>query len=840
MSRQQPVTKRSLGYWVRNSDRKLQLVLLLVVVVTVFARVLPLEMQKRIVNEAINMRKLDLLFTYCAIFAVSVLSASGLKYAINLLQTRIGERALANLRKELYAHIITLPVPFYRKTPSGMVISALVTELSSVGDFVGMAVAVPITNLLTLGSFAAYLFYLNPILGAVSLAVYPLALAVVPRLQGKANEKNKQRVDRTREMSNTIGEAVRGIHEIHGHGSYALESAKFDAQTESLFGIRILWNLYRYGAKVLNNFFVNLGPLIVFVLGGYLSITGRLDLGALVAFLSAQEKLYDPWKELIDFYQLYQDATVRYARTMEAFDIEAEGNLLPQGREALRLEPSVDVKHVNYVTDSGLRLLSDVSVTLAPGELLALVGFSGSGKSTLAMCVNQLYHYSTGHVTIGGQEVEGLTKLDLARNVGYVAQSPLIFNGSIRDNLVYAVRAANNGDADSAPSRDDLINVLQQSGLFSDVLRFGLRAKLPQADTRAGGQREKLPARLVRIRAKFQEEFGGTLADFVEFFDPGEYLRYATVRDNLMFATPLADDFDAATLHTCPDFRSFLAKAGLEGRLMQLGAELASSTVDILGGLPPEAIFFQQSPVPPEEFDDVSALVARMARTPLAQLPPADRDRLLALGLSFIPGIHKMAALTQQLERAILAGRELFRSTLGESRTGDFAFYEPNQYIPALSTLDNILFGRVKTDSEHAQEIIGQSVMQLLIEEDLLETVVEIGMDHQVGVGGDRLSGGQRQKLAIARVLLKKPAVLILDEATSALDNRSQARIQGLLKRSLRGRTTVISVVHRLDTIKDYDSVAVMKAGRIVEHGSYDDLMAKKGALYELVTGRTA
>jgi ABC-type multidrug transport system fused ATPase/permease subunit len=120
----------------------------------------------------------------------------------------------------------------------------------------------------------------------------------------------------------------------------------------------------------------------------------------------------------------------------------------------------------------------------------------------------------------------------------------------------------------------------------------------------------------------------------------------------------------------------------------------------------------------------------------------------------------------------------------------------------------------------------------------LLETIVEIGMEFQVGSKGDRLSGGQRQKLAIARVFLKAPRVLIMDEATSALDNKSQARIQSLLDTRWKGRSTLIAVVHRLDIIKSYDKIAVMKAGRIGEIGAYDDLIAKKGMLYELIYGK--
>jgi ABC-type multidrug transport system fused ATPase/permease subunit len=157
------------------------------------------------------------------------------------------------------------------------------------------------------------------------------------------------------------------------------------------------------------------------------------------------------------------------------------------------------------------------------------------------------------------------------------------------------------------------------------------------------------------------------------------------------------------------------------------------------------------------------------------------------------------------------------------------------EYIYSESILNNIFFGHTTSTSQQGEELINQSIIALLIEEDLLEAIIEIGLHYEVGNKGDRLSGGQQQKLAIARIFLKAPKILIMDEATSALDNKSQTRIQNLIETRWKKKKTVISVAHRLDTIKNYDKVAVMKAGRVLELGAYDELMARKGALYELV-----
>ncbi len=831
-----PVVKRSLYSWVFSGNVKLQIVLLFIIIFTVFARVVPLEMQKRIVNEAINLKDIDLLFVYCGIYLSAVITASGLKYLINILQNLISQRALAGMRKGLYHHILTLPLNFFRTTQPGMVVSSLVTELASPSNFVGMAVAVPVTNILTLLAFAGYLLWLNPLLAALSLAIYPLVIFLVPLLQKRVNIANKKRVEATRVMSSKIGEAIAGIHEIQGNGAYHIENQKYDRLVEKLMKIRIVWNRYRTGIKITNNFFVSLGPFLVFILGGFLAIKGRLELGSLVAFLSAQEKLYDPWKELIEFYQVYQDGMVNYKKTMDYFDVEQEYALEPYDRRPYELDGSLYVKDLSFRTESGIKLLDGISFSLKPGEHLALVGFSGSGKSTLGLCTGQLYKYTGGSLQIDDKEVSDLSKRDMTYNMGYVSQTPFIFDGNIEENILYSCAALmkeNLDDSgDTLPSLDDMIAVLHQTGLFVDVLRFGLNTILTHAE------HKNLISILIRVRKNFQLEFGQELADYVEFFAEDRYLYHSSVAENLTFGTANIESFVTENLMKNEYFLNFLNEADLTRPLLSLGAELSKQTVDILGNLPPDNLLFEQSPFAPDELDEYKALVWRLKKIKLHQLTTQDKEKLLEQALRFTPGKHKMVTLPTMIENLILEGRAMFKEKISVDSPDAFTFYDMSRYIFSHTILNNIFFGKMKTASPHAQEKIDQSIIQLLIEEDVLETIIEIGMQFQVGSKGDKLSGGQRQKLAIARVFLKRPRLLIMDEATSALDNKSQARIQNLLDSRWKGKSTLLSIIHRLDTIKNYNQIAVMKAGKIGEMGTYEELMAKKGMLYELIGGK--
>lgn len=828
------ITKRPLTYWIKKSDIKIQALLIGIILITVATRVLPLEMQKKIINQAISMRKIDLLLMYSGMYLAAVVSASLLKGVITLLQTYLGQRALAKMRKELYAHILTLPLSFFRKANPGMVVSSLVTELAPAGEYVGQSIAVPVTNILTLLSFAGYLFYLNPTMAAISMAIYPIVIILIPQLQKRSNRANKKRVDITRNLSSRINETISGIHEIHGNGSYKIENRKYSQFVEELFKIRIVWILYKQGIKVFNNFFQNLGPFLLFLVGGYLAIQGKFDLGALVAFLSAYEKIYDPWKELMDFYQVHNDASVRYERVMEYFDDIPEFKLETEGREPLTLKGDIQVQNLGFTVAGGIRLLKQVNMSLKPGEQMALVGFSGSGKSTLAQCISQLYKYTGGSVKIDGHEVVDMSKADIVHNTGVVAQDPYIFSGSLRENLLYSCTAVLEGDPkadEKMPTRDAMIESLQQAGIFVDVLRFGLNTVLdPEKD-------RELAERIVRIRKNFHTDFGSQLADSVEFYQDGEYLEYSTVMANIIFGNPNSDQYSPKNLSKNEAFKDFLAEAQLETPLLSLGREIARQTVDILGNMPMDEVFFEQSPIPSEKFEDYKKLVNHIENIPLQDLESNDREMLMHLAMTFIPGKHKMVVLPDLLRNLLLDGRKMFFDKVHRMMPNAFSFFNMTDYIKSQTILDNILFGKPKSDHPKVQDTINQSMIQLLIEEDLLEKVVEIGMEFDVGTKGDKLSGGQRQKLAIARTFLKNPPIMILDEATSALDNSSQNRIQTLLETKWKGKSTLISVIHRLDTIKNYDKIAVMKAGKLVEVGPYNELMNKKGILYELVHG---
>lgn len=834
------ITKRSLYYWVWYKNTRFQIMLVAIILITVAARVFPLEMQKRIINEAIGMKDMHALIVYCILYISAVVIAGALKYIINLLQGYIGFKTLQAIREQLFQHVLSLPLHFFRRSSPGQVISGLMAELEPMAGFAGSAISAPLVNILTFVAFAGYMFWLNPLLAALSVSLYPLEILFIPYLQKKYNKTNRVRTQTMRDVSGTIGESISGIHEVHGNGSFLLEGRKLGVGNDLLYRLNIRLNALKFGIKFINNFFQSLGPFLLFIVGGALAINGRFDLGALVAFLSAYEKVYDPWKELMDFYQLYQDTKVRYAQVMDYFDVEPEFDVMPRDRLPYSLDGTIDVQDVSYIVAGNIRLLDTMSIRVNPGEHMALVGFSGSGKTTLAKAIAQLLRYSGGRITIGGQEVGTLSKQDIARNIGVVAQHPFIFNGTLYDNLLYSCDAIalQSGDWDESrrPSLDRVIEVVQQVGLFVDVLSFGLRSSLDAK------MEPELVQSVINAREQFHILHGEDLYHDIEFIEEDTFLRYSTLAENIVFGAPEDPSYSFANLHTNPVFITFLESFNILESLVYVGRELAERVVELIqmSGFNDE--FFEHSILHRDEYETYAALVEdlmeheqKKGNANTIVLTTHERQLLLKLALRYTPSEHTLAAVPSTFPSRIPEIRKVFQEFIKIHAPHAFTFYCRASYLASLSLEDNIIYGHIKTDSAGAQERVQQRLNQLLILENALEKVLEKGLQFNVGSMGDRLSGGQRQKVALARAFLKEPPIFVLDEATSALDNASQSRIQNLLEKRWKGKSSVISVIHRLDTLKGYDKIAVLKAGKIIEQGTYEELLKQKGALYELI-----
>jgi putative ABC transport system ATP-binding protein len=254
----------------------------------------------------------------------------------------------------------------------------------------------------------------------------------------------------------------------------------------------------------------------------------------------------------------------------------------------------------------------------------------------------------------------------------------------------------------------------------------------------------------------------------------------------------------------------------------------------LFADLPAEHEFFEQySFISSADLPEFRAILGRIGRGGAEALSAADRTKLLSLPFKLIPARHRLDVIDEALQARLLEARQRFRVELPESAQREIAFFDADAYNAAASVQDNILFGKIAFGEGEAPTRIPVVLGEVVDALSLRQTIIDVGLDYNVGPGGSRLAAAQRQKAAIARALLKRPDLLILNEATAALEGAAQAAVNGGLREECAGRG-VIAVLHRASLARHFDRILVMSNGKLHEQGGFNDL-DHKGSLMSLL-----
>jgi ABC-type sugar transport system ATPase subunit len=325
------------------------------------------------------------------------------------------------------------------------------------------------------------------------------------------------------------------------------------------------------------------------------------------------------------------------------------------------------------------------------------------------------------------------------------------------------------------------------------------------------------------------------IADWVERFDASRYNRNATVAENLLFGTPVGRAFDVENLAANAYVRRVLRETGLYELLLRTGQKVAETMVELFSGLPPGHEFFAQySFIRQDDLPQYEAILARAGEVGLKGLAEDEREALIALPFRLIAARHRLGLIDENFEARVVEARRHFMAHLPRELHGSLELFDLARYNGAASLQDNILFGKIVTGQAGATVRITALVREVLDELGLRPLVVSIGLDYQVGVGGARLAVADRQKIALARALLKRPVLLVVDQATAPLDAASQLRVLEGVLRSRKGQG-VVWVLHRPELAERFDQVLVIERGKLSEHGRFAELKANGGTLHRLL-----
>ena len=445
-----------------------------------------------------------------------------------------------------------------------------------------------------------------------------------------------------------------------------------------------------------------------------------------------------------------------------------------------------------------------------PGEKLAIVGTAGGGTEALAEALVRLLWPDSGRISVKGRDLFDLPESITGRRIAYAASEAPLFQGSIRDNLLYVLKHAPLREVTYEGKREKLrlweIDEARKAGnpdfdIRSDWIDYAaagvdgpeaLFARIKhvlevvsvanESSTSACACRS-IPGAIRTSSSASRRSAtpcapGSTprdLSGLIEPFAQGRYNSEATVAENLLFGTPVGPALAGSELVANAYFRSVLKKFALDEALYRMGLEIARTAVELFRDLPPDHPFFQQLVfMSAEEIPDYQALLQRLEGRSFAEVSAADRDKIIRLSFFYVEPRFRFGLLDDALRATIVEARHSFHEHLPEALKGSIEPYDPKSYNKSASVLDNVLFGRIGHQHADGAEKVGIIVRRVLDEIGLSDEVFNIGLEFNVGVGGRRLLTAQRQKLHVARALLKRADILVFSRPFSALDSRGQ------------------------------------------------------------------
>jgi len=433
---------------------------LIAVILTAGVAVLPPLLFRALLDDAVPQKDTQLVLVL-AVAAVALAIASAL---LGLLQrwysARIGEGLIYDLRVALFDHVQRLPISFFTRTQTGSLMSRLNNDVIGAQQAVTGTLGTVISNVITLVITLAVMLGLEWRLTILTLIVLPAFIIPARRIGRKLQVATREGMQLNASMNNTVAERfnVAGALVVKLFGSHDRERELFGDRARRVRDIGVTTAMYSRVLFVALGFVAAVGTAVVYYLGGRLVIEDALSIGTVAAFVIYVGQIYQPLTQLTNARVDVMTALVSFERVFEVLDFpplidERPGAVdLPPAQGYVEFEhvwfrhppaavssiPSLEEGVVIADEDPSAWILRDVSFTVEPGELVALVGPSGAGKTTTALLVPRVHDVVGGRVLVDGHDVRDVTLDSLRDTVGMVMQDPHLFHETIAENLRYA------------------------------------------------------------------------------------------------------------------------------------------------------------------------------------------------------------------------------------------------------------------------------------------------------------------------------------------------------------------------------------------------------------------
>ncbi|MBR4759431.1 MAG: ABC transporter ATP-binding protein [Lachnospiraceae bacterium] len=452
---------------------------------------LPSIITGKIVDQALINQDMKLLIRLL-FMAFATLAVSQI---IGVLETYINawisQRIIFDMKNQMYHHLQYMPHSFFTTEKQGDIITRMNTDISGVSTVISGTLSHVVSNVATVVTTLVALFTMSWQLAIVGIVIIPLLILPTKRVgknQWKIRSDSQAKND---EMNQLINESlsVSGSMLVKLFTREEREYEKFTRVNSELTKLNLKEQRSGSWFRVVMGMFTQVGPLLIYFAGGYLIIS-RMDesltVGTITAMVALINRLYRPVQDLLNLQVDFTRSLALFTRIFEYFDMKSSIVTPENGKKPDVTCRDIVYEHVAFSYDPEVQILKDVSFTVPGGQMYAIVGPSGSGKSTVVNLIPRLYDVSGGSVRIGGVDVRDFDLSYLRSNVGVVSQETYLFNGTIKENLLYAKEDATDEElieaCKNASIHDFIMN--QPDGYNTVVGNRGLKL--------SGGEKQRL------------------------------------------------------------------------------------------------------------------------------------------------------------------------------------------------------------------------------------------------------------------------------------------------------------------------------------------------------------
>ncbi len=368
------------------------------------------------------------------VFLLKGMGTFGSEYLMNY----IGERIIRFFRDALYERITDLPLAFMHKEKTGALMSRITNDVNIVKGMVSTAVINIFRDFFSIIAFLFVIFYRDWQLACGAFVVLPLAFYPILVFGRRVRRYSTGTQETMAELNSFLHETFTGSKIIKIFNLQAFEKQRFRQKTGRLFQLEMKKVMVKALSSPVMEFLGGLGIAFIIWFGGLRVINGTSTPGIFFSFLTAVMMLYDPVKRISKLNNIIQEGTAAASRIFDVLEEEQtikekSGPTVLKGRT---LDVAFEDVWFSYGSDEA-PALKNISLTAAPGEVLALVGMSGGGKTSLVNLIPRLYDVTAGRVTVGGIDVRDLSIDSLRDHISIVTQEPILFNETVRDNIRY-------------------------------------------------------------------------------------------------------------------------------------------------------------------------------------------------------------------------------------------------------------------------------------------------------------------------------------------------------------------------------------------------------------------